>query len=145
MSWGIKITLLYLGFVALILTLVFTCYGHKSELEYKDYYARELAFQQQINANENAVRLKTPIEYEVRGAHIFIGIPNEVLGPDFKGTITLLKPSNSSDDKILNLQPDEKGKQIIDGSSFTKGPYKMQISFSSAGKNYYKESTITLK
>ena len=46
MSWGIKITILYLGFVALILTLVFTCFGHKSELEYKDYYVRELKFQE---------------------------------------------------------------------------------------------------
>ena len=50
MSWGIRITIMYLGFVGLILTLVFTCFGHKVELESKDYYARELRFQDQINA-----------------------------------------------------------------------------------------------
>jgi hypothetical protein len=58
MSWGIKITLLYLAFVALILTLVFTCFGHKTELEYKDYYARELRFQDQIDAATNAANLE---------------------------------------------------------------------------------------
>lgn len=145
MSWGIRITIIYLGFVALILTLVFTCFGHKTELEYKDYYSRELAFQEQINASENAVNLKTPIEHEVKDSYILVKIPQELLGADLKGKITLLKPSNSSNDKVLTLQPDQQGTQIINGSNFAKGPYKMQIFFVSKGKSYYRENIVTLR
>lgn len=145
MSWGIRITMVYLGFVALILTLVFTCYGHKTELEYKDYYSRELAFQEQIDATENAANLETPIEHQVKGSYILVKIPKGLLGGDFKGNVTLLKPSNSSSDKTIELRTDEKGHQMINGSGFAKGPYKMQISFSVNGKNYYKENIITLK
>lgn len=145
MSWGIKITILYLGFVALILTLVFTCFGHKSELEYKDYYVRELKFQEQIDASSNAVNLETPIDYQIKGPHIMIKIPVELLENQFTGKITLLKPSDSSKDKIVELLPDENGRQIINGAGFAKGAYKMQITFTSHGKNYYKENVITLK
>ncbi len=145
MSWGIKITVLYLGFVALILTLVFTCFGHKTELEYKDYYVRELKFQEQIDASSNAANLETPIDYQVKGAHILIKIPKELLSSDFAGKIILLKPSDSSKDKTLQLTPDAEGKQIINGSGFTKGAYKMQIAFNSNGRSYFKENTINLK
>jgi len=41
MNWGLKITLLYVGFVAMILTLVFKASGEKVDLVTKDYYAQE--------------------------------------------------------------------------------------------------------
>lgn len=145
MSWGIRITVLYLGFVALILTLVFTCFGHKTELEYKDYYARELRFQDQIDASANAANLETPIDYQVKGAHVLIKIPKEILGAELSGKIIFLKPSDSSQDQTLQLNPDSEGKQIVNGSHFTKGVYKMQIVFSSNGKSYFTENTINLK
>lgn len=145
MSWGIKITVLYLGFVALILTLVFTCFGHKSELEYKDYYARELKFQDQIDASSNAANLETPIDYQVKGAHILVKIPVQLIDAQLSGKIVLFKPSDASQDKTIELHPDTEGKQIINGAGFMKGAYKMQISFNSGGKDYFTENFITLK
>jgi hypothetical protein len=53
MNFGVKITALYLGFVALILTLVFMSFGQKVELVSKDYYAQEIAFQDKINSINN--------------------------------------------------------------------------------------------
>ncbi len=145
MSWGIKITLLYLGFVALILTLVFTCFGHKTELEHNDYYTRELKFQEQINASNNAAQLATPIDYEVKGAFVLVKIPKELLGEKLKGRIVFLRPSDASLDRAIDLRPNKDGSQTVNGSGFAKGAYKMQIAFSSHGKSYYKENTITLK
>ena len=42
MNFGVKITVLYLSFVALILTLVFMSFSQKVELVSKDYYAQEI-------------------------------------------------------------------------------------------------------
>lgn len=145
MSWGIKIALLYLGFVTLILTLVFTCFANKTELEYKDYYARELRFQDQIDAATNAGNLETPIDYQLNNDYVRIMIPKELLEKEFKGTITFLRPSDSSKDQTLGLAPDGSGEQIINTLAFAKGVYKMQIAFNSGGKEYYKENIITLK
>jgi hypothetical protein len=45
----------------------------------------------------------------------------------------------------VELHPDQEGNQVINGSGFAKGAYKMQIAFNSNGKSYYKENIITLK
>ena len=145
MSWGIRITILYLSFVVLILTLAFTCFGEKVELESKDYYAKELKFQDQLNATNNANNLATSIEHTVINKLVELVFPAEVLSPDFQGTVTFFRPSDSSKDVTLTLKPDSNGKQSISNSSFIKGVYKMQISFTSKGKSFYKEDIINFQ
>jgi FixH len=142
MNWGTKITVLYLGFVALILSLVFTCFGQKTELESKDYYAKELQFQNQINATSNANGLLKPLEHLVNGKSVLIKIPSELLTADFKGEVEFIRPSDSSKDLKLSLMPNTIGEQTIKDPSFIKGVYKMKISIESHGKNYFEESAI---
>src|SRR5690349_21386396 len=101
MSWAIKITTLYLGFVAIILTLVFTCFRHKTELEFKDYYARELKFQDQIDARANADQLQVAIGYVVRDRSVEIILPKEILAPGMTGTVEFMRPSDASKDKRI--------------------------------------------
>jgi len=144
MNWGIRITLLYLGFVAIILTLVITCFGHKSELESKDYYVKELRFQEQINATANSNQLTEPISYKVTGRSVQILLPKEILSERIAGTVFFVRPSDSSLDKSVPLVTDEEGKQLI-ASDFTKGVYKMQISLTSGSKSYYKEAVINFQ
>ena len=145
MNWGIRITLLYLGFVALILTLVFTCMGQKVELESKDYYSKELKFQNQIDATNNANALNVLIEHKVSGRSVEIQVPSELLAADFNGTVNFFRPSDSSKDKLITLKPDANGRQILSDASFVKGVYKMQVSFVSKGKNYFKEEVVFLQ
>lgn len=142
MNWGTKITVLYLSFVALILVLVFTCFGQKSELESKDYFAKELQFQKQIDATENANALKQPIEHFVNGKTVSIKIPLELVTPDLKGTIEFVRPSDASQDKIISLKLNHEGAQLIDNVAFIKGVYKMKIAFISNGKSYFKENVV---
>jgi hypothetical protein len=141
MNWGLKITVLYLGFVAIILTLVITCFGHKTELEYKDYYAKEIKFQDQINATENAEHLINPITYKVMDRAVQIFLPKELISGDLKGSVYFLRPSDASKDKSVRLSTDEDGIQMLD-PGLVKGVYKMQISFASMGKSYYKEAVV---
>jgi nitrogen fixation protein FixH len=142
MNWGTKIAILYLAFVALILTLVFTCFGEKSELESKDYFAKEIQFQKQIDATENANALATPIQHKVSGKTVTITIPNELLGNNFKGLVEFIRPADASLDKSIALSPNSSGEQIISNSAFVKGVYKMKISFTSGAKSYFKENVI---
>ena len=141
MSWGIRITLLYLGFVAIILTLVITCFGHKSELESKDYYAKELKFQERIDATANCNRLTQPVTYRVMDRSVQIRLPEEILSGHPSGTVFFMRPSDSSKDKTIPLATDTEGLQMID-PGFVKGVYKMQISVRSGNKNYFKEAVI---
>jgi nitrogen fixation protein FixH len=125
--------------------LAITCFGHKVELEAKDYYARELKFQDQMDAEKNANLLDIAIDYRVNNKSVELVFPKEVLHTDFKGSVVFFRPSDSSLDKTISLQPDEAGKQFIQDPAFVKGVYKMQIAFTSGGKPYYKESIINFK
>lgn len=140
-SWGFRITVLYLGFVAIILTLVITCFSHKSELESKDYYAKELKFQDRINATANYNQLARPITYHVMDRSVQIRLPKEILSDQLTGTIFFMRPSDASKDKTILLKTDEEGAQMID-PGFVKGVYKMQITLKSGDKSYFKEAVI---
>jgi hypothetical protein len=142
MSWGIRIFILYMGFVTLILALVFTCLRHKTELEYKDYYVRELNYQSQIDATANADALKIPLQYEIVEHSVRIQFPEEI--GKVNGTVNFLRPSDSSKDRKTALDPDENGLQIVD-TDLSKGIYKMQISFTGRGKEYYREAVLNFK
>ena len=65
MNWGTKITLVYVGFVMLIVSLVFISATNKSELVAADYYEQELKFQDRIDAVKNEQELAVTINYEV--------------------------------------------------------------------------------
>lgn len=145
MNWGVKITILYLSFVGLIVTLAVTCFGHKVELESKDYYAKELKFQSQIDATNNANKLSGSIEHKVSGKSVEVTIPKDLLTADFKGEVNFFRPSDSSKDKKIAFVPDSSGKQVFKDASFIKGVYKMQLSFTSNNKTYYKENIINFQ
>jgi hypothetical protein len=131
MNFGLKITVLYLSFVGLILTLVFMCFGQKVELVSKDYYAQELKFQDKIDAINNSLNAKK----------IVLTIDSSLLSNDFEGTINFFRPSDSSKD--IKLKMDFKDlEQIIDGNELIHGAYKMQLTWVSNKKNYFKEEVI---
>jgi hypothetical protein len=144
MNWAVRITVLYSGFVAIILTLVTICVGEKVELESKDYYARELKFQKQIDARTNAESLDQQIAHSVSGRSVEITIPSMLLKPSFKGAVNFIRPSDATLDISVPLAPRSDGKHVIGSSSFTKGVYKMQILISCEGKSYFTEDIIYL-
>lgn len=145
MSWGFRITILYLSFVALIVTLVVLCYGQKVELVSKDYYKQELQYQDRIDAINNANSATQTISHSVEGNIITLNASPEFMQSGFKGTINFFRPSDSSKDFNTELKFDADGKQVIAGDQLEKGLYKMQLSWQSGGKNYFKEQVITIK
>ncbi|MDI1355830.1 MAG: FixH family protein [bacterium] len=144
MNWGTKITILYVGFMGLIITLMFISFGSKTELEYSDYYKRELNFQQQIDAANNANGLSTPIDYTISKQGLLISIPKELLSADLKGSIELLRPSDSNLDRSIPLHPDTAGKQWIKPEALKTGSYKLSVLVNNSKKQYYKEAYITI-
>lgn len=142
MNFGSKIVILYLAFVGLILTLVFMSYGQKVELVSTDYYAQEINFQQKINATNNEKSLiGESITHSINDNSIILKIDSVVLSSDFKGTVTFFRPSDSSKDVQLKMNF-VNNQQTINASALIHGAYKMQLSWESNGKHYFKEEVI---
>jgi hypothetical protein len=144
MSWSIKITVLYLGFVSLILTLVIICSKQKVELESMDYYIQELKYQDKMAAIANENSLEKSIEHIVTPRAIHLTIPFELVSNDFKGEVHFFCPSNSEKDMKLPLTFDNQGKMEIPRGKIQPGIYKLKLSWTSQGKNYYKENVINI-
>lgn len=143
-NWGIKLMILYTAFVAMILTAVIVSSGQKMDLESKDYYAQELAFQSKINATKNANELKDGIVYGINGSTVILSAPLQLLNKGIEGKILFNRPSDASLDRLYNMKFNELGMQEIPEGELEKGAYKLQLSWKSEGKEYYKEAIINI-
>lgn len=141
MNFGVKITILYLSFVGLILTLVFMCFQQKVELVSKDYYAQEIKFQDKINAINNEKNLTGSISHSVNGKEIVLTIDSALLNKGFEGTVIFFRPSDSSKDFQLKMNFVD-NEQIINANELIHGTYKLQLSWIVNHKNYFKEEVI---
>lgn len=141
MNFGGKIVILYLSFVALILTLVFNCYSMDVDLVSKDYYAQELNFQQKINATNNEKDLKSSITHVINGKSVVLTIDSALLSNDFNGTVTFFRPSDSKKDVSFKMNFTN-NEQVIDAKDLIHGAYKLQLSWTSNQKKYFKEDVI---
>lgn len=144
MSWGIRITIVYIGFVILISSMVLISSRNKSELVSKDYYAQELKYQGRIDAFENEKALKVSIQYQLTSKHIILTFPQTEINKTFSGEVLFFRPSDSSKDLKVKLNFSENGEQLIEKSSLTKGVYKMCITWNNNNKVFYKEQIITI-
>lgn len=145
MGWGTKITILYIGFVILITSLVFISANNKNELVSKNYYEQELAYQDRIDAINNEKRLAVTINYEILDEFIVLEYLNNEIKKDFKGEILFFRPSDSTKDQKIDLKFDQEGEQIINKNKLSKGVYKMCISWKNDKKSFYKDAIINIK
>ena len=141
MNFGGKIVILYLSFVALILTLVFNCYSMDVDLVSDDYYAQEINFQQKINATNNEKDLKSSITHNIQDKSITLTIDSALLSKDFNGTVNFFRPSDSKKDVRLKMNF-VNNEQVIDTKQLIRGAYKLQLTWTSNQKNYFKEDVI---
>lgn len=141
MNFGVKITILYLSFVGLILTLVFMCFRQNVELVSKDYYAQEIKFQDRINAINNEKNLVGSISHSINGKEIALTIDSTLVSDDFEGTINFFRPSDSSKDVQIKMSFIN-NEQIINTNELIHGTYKLQLSWESNQINYFKEEVI---
>jgi len=144
MSWGIKITVVYVGFVLMILSLVIISATSKSELVAKDYYAQELAFQEKIDAMANETGLQVSITHSISENAAVLRFPQAEMAKDFSGDVLFFRPSDASKDLKIKLAFDANGQQLIAKNKLSKGVYKMCISWINNATTYYKEEIITI-
>lgn len=144
MSWGIKITALYGGFVLLISSMVIISSSNKAELVATDYYEQELNYQQRIDAIANEKNLTTTIQYQLTETGVLLRFSDTISEKDFSGEVCFFRPSDASKDLTLKLVFDKNGEQLIPKALLRKGIYKICLSWKNQSKMFYKEHVITI-
>jgi hypothetical protein len=142
MNWGLRILILYGAFMALILFMVFRTMNESVDLVSENYYQDELKFQGQIDReNQSAALSQSPLA-NVSEKEVEVKFPGSISKEKISGTIKFYRPSDSSRDFSTALQLDSAGTQHISAEKLEKGIYQIQLTWTSAGKNFYNEIPI---
>ncbi|HKL19841.1 MAG TPA: FixH family protein [Halalkalibaculum sp.] len=145
-NWGKGLTLAILLFIVTTLSVV----GYIISLDYhmvtENHYEKAVNYQEHIDRLEQAGNMTHPVEIKLlRGEQVVkLQFPNTMAFDNLKGTVELYRPSDSSLDREMDLTLDENGVQEIGSHDLAKGKWLVKVSWSTEGKNYYKQESIFL-
>lgn len=145
MSWGSKISIVFIGFAGMISYMVYRCMLLPVDLVSNQYYKDELAYQQVIDGTRRANGLSGRLQLDPEGGGILLRMPVEMRGRAVSGTVVFYCPSDAARDRRLPLAPDHLGEQAIAAGSVLPGHYTVKVSWKAGGLDYYTEQPMELQ
>lgn len=137
-TWGHGIVLAMLSFMGFILFMIFVYSSgkQKSELITEDYYEQELAFQDVIDAKNNADALTEKPLYEQNKFQIAITFPKEYTNDNTTFNIHLYRPEDGNLDVESKMTLDYHNRIVIPAKVMKKGDYMLKLKWTKDNKNY---------
>lgn len=146
MSWGYKILLFYLAFVMMIFALVWGSYQSQIHLVSRDYYEKELKYQEVIDGSKNYSLSDQKIRFHLQNESLVVELPKDDFSMEYQGLeIWLYHRSDSNLDIRLNLERTSKNTFIIPLESRHRGIYTLKVQWKNAkGVPFYFEKLLEL-
>lgn len=141
MDWGKGIILVFIVFGILMGTLVTICVRQDDmHLVTQNYYEEEIKYQEHIDRVINTHLLEHEIlifdsKMKTVDLHLPVGA---------KGTLHFFRPSDARLDKKLEVNITDSKSNAIDVKDLKAGYWKVKLTWSEAGKDYYQEKNITI-
>ncbi|TYA92314.1 FixH family protein [Seonamhaeicola marinus] len=143
LNWATGIVLAFIGFISFIMYFIVTMniddkYDH--DLVTEDYYAEELAYQNDINKLKNAKQLSENIVYKKTAEGLLIEFPSNIDYKTITGKVFLYRPSNKQLDfeSTISLSNPH---LLIPDSRLVGGRWNIKIDWQVNGNSYlFKES-----
>lgn len=136
-TWGHGVIAAFVLFAGYILALVTGCLSHDVSLVADDYYAQEVAYQDRIDHEKNALSVKDEISVASNSGQVVVTFPHEQLADLEEGSIHFFRPSDKDLDLKLPLTLDGNGQFRINQSSLEPGRYEVNLSWNSQGKGFF--------
>ena len=107
----------------------------------KDYYQKELRFQDDINATKNANHLTEKIQIEKSNEGLKVKFPLKFTVKNTKGSISLYRPSNKKLDFEIPISLTDSF-VLIPKERLVGGRWNITVTWQSDGKNYLYQEEI---
>jgi nitrogen fixation protein FixH len=144
-NWGTGIVIVMACFISFILYFVIrmsTEEAYSHDLVTEEYYAKEMVYQQEIDAETNTNNLKTKIGSTKDSNGWMLTFPNELDPTKINGKVFLYRPSNQKLDFEIPLElssPD----LLIPDKNLIDGRWNITIDWTYEGKSFmYKEEIV---
>lgn len=142
-GWDARIALLYIGFVALIVTLVVKSMHQDYDLVATDYYQQEIEYQKVIDAGKNQAALSAPVQVNTGPALVTLKFPAEFTDKPVAGKVQFYSSVNAAWDKSFDIST-EKNEMSISRDELHAVAYKVKMTWRADEKDYYQETEINL-
>lgn len=143
-NWGTGIVVAIIAFMSFILYLVITMStgaAYKHDLVTEKYYQKEIGFQNEITAQENAFALEEKITIGRENDGIRIIFPSFFNPNEIKGKVFLYRPSNKQLDFEIPISI-SKTYLLVPDNSLLDGRWNMNIAFTYNEKEYLVKKEI---
>ena len=142
LNWGFNIAAFYIFFVIVLLIGVFIFMNQDVGLVTNDYYAKEIAYQQEIDKSNRTNELTEQLEITVEPSQIRFSFPRMFNTGNIGGTIHFYRPSDKEKDFVTNIVADSSRIQIIDTRKLDKGLWKVKVDWAVQNVSYFNEKII---
>lgn len=141
-TWGTGIALVLIAFVGAMALLVTIAFRQSINLEYDDYYPREIAHQTLIDKRNNASALPEVVTILKGDGMIDICFPQIFDRDSLVGTIHLFRPADNTRDVKMLIKTDTAGRQIIPTANLDLGVYVVKIDWKYGNEYYFTEQQV---
>jgi hypothetical protein len=141
MDWGKGILVTIIAFVGFMVTLVVISVKQDDiHLVAENYYEKEIKYQDQIDREKASVGLdREVLVYDAQRKSMILDLP---VGA--KGNLQLFRPSDARLDQEVNLNITDSGKTTIPLDKLKSGYWRVQLTWTEGGVDFYQEKKINL-
>jgi hypothetical protein len=143
-NWGTGILLSIIVFMAILTALVYIFMNQDVDLVTRDYYGKELSYQNQIDKINNTGEMGKEVEISFLNNSVQLIFPDSVYDKKASGTVFFYRPSGSKNDFSLYMAVNDNNKQVINTAKLDKGLWKIKVEWRMEGKDFYSEKTIMI-
>jgi len=144
MNWGNKLLITFIVFGTGMSFLVYRSFSTNFDLVEKDYYKKEISYQQIIDGTRMAAGLSAACKIIQTEQGILAQLPEEMNNKIINGEIWFYCAYNAKYDKKIALTPDNNGRQLIVNALLVPGDYTVKISWKEGNTGYYMENKIVI-
>ncbi|MEZ4858184.1 MAG: FixH family protein [Flavobacteriaceae bacterium] len=143
-NWGTGIVIgmiTFIGFIMYMVVIMLTNKEYDHDLVTENYYAKDLVYQNEIDAEKKANSFTTKIRIEKTAQGLQVFFPEELQGKAVTGTIQMYRPSNEKLDFQIPLKMEDL-KALIPNSKLVAGSWKVIIDWEMEGDKYLFKKAI---
>jgi nitrogen fixation protein FixH len=139
-NWGYGIALVYGGFVAGMLIMIFAMRKHNAVLTQKDYYKLDLEYQQRLESKQNMANLgQLPqVRVDKKNGNVVINLPSAM--SEAQGKVKFFRSANADTDVELTFQGDSL--ILADIDKRPSGNWQLELDWTQGGKPYFYETAV---
>jgi len=143
-NWGMGIALFYSIFAAALFFQVYKSTQYDNSLVVEDYYAKDIAYQEQYDKLENTMALSQDIKFvkNRETAHMELHFPKETQRPT--GEILFFNPAHAKLDFTVKIDADGENVQAIPLEKLRSGMWKVKVDWQANGKKFYSEKIVNI-